>query len=62
MTKASRQGLHPLWLSAGYGVQALGQVTAQRIHLALQEGEVITKASHRGCHYDCVGRMIPNTK
>jgi hypothetical protein len=37
MMKASRQGHHSLWLSTGYGVQALGQVTAKIIHPVLQE-------------------------
>jgi hypothetical protein len=41
--KTTCRGRHPLWLSAGYGVQALGQVTAKRIHPPLQEVEVKTK-------------------
>jgi hypothetical protein len=48
--KASRRGCHPLWLSTGYGVQALGQVPAQRIHPALQEVETKVKASRRDRH------------
>ncbi len=45
-----RRGCHPLWLSTGYGVQALGQVTAQRIHPPLQEVEPRAEASPRVCH------------
>ncbi len=48
--KTSRRDRHLLWLSAGYGVQALGQVTAQRIHPALQEVETRVKTSRRGWH------------